>query len=159
MLFILVIFWPSKLSNFIDFKFSQNSNIPLESCKLIPLKEDKSNSVNDEQSPNIWLIFLTLLISKFETFIDGSMEQFLNIEFIYITWDVLKLSKSISIEERLIHDSNINSIFITFEVLKNVRFNEDKDIQFWNICSIFWTESVTKIDKSRESKDSQKANK
>ena len=58
------------------------------------------------------------------------IEQFLNIEFIFSTLDVLKLLKSTSIEVKFIHDSNIYSILITFEVLNDDKLKEDKRTQF-----------------------------
>ena len=65
------------------------------------------------------------------------------------------INLSMIIYSNLLQDSNIERIFITCEVLKLDKSNEDKEEQPLNIPPISVTFEVLKLDKSNEDKEEQ----
>ena len=100
------------------------------------------------QWSNMLLIFTTLEVSKLNISNITNDSQYLNMEFINWTFEVIKvLGNSIFFND--LQKENIFPIFTTFEVLKFFIFNEFNKLQLENIYVIFSTFSVLKFDKSR----------
>ena len=105
---------------------------------------------------NIFLIFVTLLVSKFLTFKFVKDEHPLNIFSIFSEFDVPKLDKSKVI--KLEQSQNIFLIFVTNWFLKLLLFKPEIEFNFEqpiNIFSIDIAWLVSKLFKSRLSKEEQ----
>ena len=109
-------------------------------------KLDTSITFNLGHNSNIFFIFLTEEVLKFETFRLNNSLQLLNIPSIFSTFEVSK--RSISIIVRSLQDLNIFLIFVTWDVENNETFKSCNFLQSLNIESILVTDDVSKLYKS-----------
>ena len=100
------------------------------SAELEIVNVERSSEVNLEQPSNIYLISVTLLVSKFETLSSVKLEQLVNIPDIFVTLLVLKFERSS--EVNLEQPSNICPIFVTLLVLKLLNVMLVADVVTYN---------------------------